>query len=88
MKESNVLLDKSLKFAARIVKLHHYLISEKKESIINYRLPESLLTQIHRFQGRWLFLSPFSSASIFLYPTIVSTNIHAAPIQSSYSSSL
>lgn len=28
------LLDKSLKFAARIVKLHRYLVKEKKEAVI------------------------------------------------------
>ncbi len=41
MKESNVLLDKSLKFAARIVKLYQYLIREKKESIISKQLIRS-----------------------------------------------
>lgn len=30
MKEQNILLDKSLLFAARIVKLHQYLIKQKK----------------------------------------------------------
>lgn len=34
MKESNILLEKSLRFAARIVKLYQYLVKEKKESII------------------------------------------------------
>ncbi len=40
MKE-NVLLDKSLKFAARIVKLHKYLIKEKHESIISKQIIRS-----------------------------------------------
>ncbi len=34
MYQKSPLLDKSLKFAARIVKLYQYLIKEKKESII------------------------------------------------------
>ena len=34
MTEYNPLLDKSLKFAARIVRLYQYLVNEKKESII------------------------------------------------------
>ena len=34
MKTQNILLDKSLLFAARIVKLHRYLLKEKHESII------------------------------------------------------
>jgi len=34
MKKENPLIDKSLLFAARIVKLHKYLITEKKETII------------------------------------------------------
>ena len=34
MKRENILLEKSLMFAARIVKLHKYLIKEKHESII------------------------------------------------------
>jgi len=41
MKDSNVLLDKSLKFAARIVKLHQYLTKEKKESIISKQIIRS-----------------------------------------------
>ena len=34
MKKENPLLDKSLLFAARIVKLHNYLKNEKKETVI------------------------------------------------------
>ena len=34
MKKDNLLLDKSLLFAARIIKLNKYLIKEKKESVI------------------------------------------------------
>ena len=40
MKE-NVLIDKSIKFAARIVKLQKYLLSEKKESVISKQLIRS-----------------------------------------------
>ena len=40
MKE-NILLDKSLHFAARIVKLHNYLIKEKKENIISKQIIRS-----------------------------------------------
>ena len=35
MKQENVLLEKSLLFAARIVKLNKYLVKEKKETIIS-----------------------------------------------------
>ena len=41
MKESNVLLDKSLKFAARIVRLYQYLTKEKKESVISKQIIRS-----------------------------------------------
>ena len=39
--QSNPLLDKSLKFASRIVKLHRYLIKEKKESVISKQILRS-----------------------------------------------
>ena len=41
MKTENVLLDKSLNFAARIVKLNKYLIKEKKEHIISKQMIRS-----------------------------------------------
>ncbi len=37
----SILLDKSLEFAARIVKLYKYLIKEKKESIISKQIIRS-----------------------------------------------
>ncbi|MBR4050348.1 MAG: four helix bundle protein [Clostridia bacterium] len=37
----NVLLDKSLKFAARIVKLNNYLVKEKQEHIISKQIIRS-----------------------------------------------
>ena len=40
-KKDNPLLDKSLKFAARIVKLHNYLIKEKHENIISKQIIRS-----------------------------------------------
>ncbi len=40
-KKENPLLDKSLKFAARIVKLHNYLIKEKHENIISKQIIRS-----------------------------------------------
>ncbi len=40
MKE-NILLDKSLKFAARTVKLHKHLIKEKKETVISKQIIRS-----------------------------------------------
>ena len=40
MKE-NVLIDKSIKFAARIVKLQKYLLAEKKESVISKQIIRS-----------------------------------------------
>jgi four helix bundle protein len=39
--KDNVLLEKSLLFAARIVKLHNYLIKEKKEAIISKQIIRS-----------------------------------------------
>ena len=39
--KSNILLDKSLLFAARIVKLNQYLIKEKKEHIISKQIIRS-----------------------------------------------
>lgn len=41
MKNENILLEKSLCFAARIVKLHKYLIKEKHESIISKQIIRS-----------------------------------------------
>ena len=41
MSEYNVLLDKSLRFAAKIVRLHSYLIREKKESVISKQIVRS-----------------------------------------------
>ena len=38
---SNPLLDKTLKFASRIVKLHRYLIKEKRESVISKQIIRS-----------------------------------------------
>ena len=40
MKE-NALIDKSIAFAARIVKLHRYLIKDKKETIISKQIVRS-----------------------------------------------
>ena len=41
MKSENILLDKSLVFAARIIKLNKYLIKEKKENIISRQIIRS-----------------------------------------------
>ena len=41
MARDSILLDKSLKFAARIVKLHKYLLKEKHESIISKQIIRS-----------------------------------------------
>lgn len=40
MKE-NALIDKSITFAARIVKLHRYLIKDKKENVISKQIVRS-----------------------------------------------
>ena len=40
MKE-NLLIDKSIAFAARIVKLHHYLSKNKKETVISKQIVRS-----------------------------------------------
>lgn len=41
MAQNGILLDKSLKFASRIVKLYRYLLKEKHETIISKRLIRS-----------------------------------------------
>lgn len=41
MASTNVLLDKTLVFAARIIKLHQYLTKERKETIIAKQLVRS-----------------------------------------------
>jgi four helix bundle protein len=41
MKQENVLLEKSLLFAARIVKLNKYLVKEKKETTISKQIIRS-----------------------------------------------
>ncbi len=41
MTNNNTLLEKSLKFAARIVKLYQYLIKEKHETIISKQIVRS-----------------------------------------------
>ena len=41
MSANSIVLDKSLKFAARIVKLHKYLTREKKETIISKQIIRS-----------------------------------------------
>ena len=41
MQEYNVLLEKSLHFAARIVRLHRYLTKEKKEVVISRQIIRS-----------------------------------------------
>ena len=41
MYQNNPLLEKTLKFAARIVKLYQYLIKEKKESVISKQIVRS-----------------------------------------------
>ena len=41
MAQDNVLLDKSLHFASRIVKLHRYLTKEKRETVISKQIVRS-----------------------------------------------
>ena len=41
MKTNNILLTKSLHFAARVVKLHKYLLKEKHETIISKQIIRS-----------------------------------------------
>ena len=41
MAQNSILLDKSLKFAARIVKLYKYLLKEKHESVISKQIIRS-----------------------------------------------
>ena len=39
--KDNVLIDRSINFAARIIKLHRYLINNKKETIISKQIVRS-----------------------------------------------
>ena len=39
--KDNILIDKSLRFAARIIKLNKYLISDKKETVISRQIIRS-----------------------------------------------
>lgn len=41
MSANSILLDKSLRFAARIVKLQQYLVKEKKETVISKQIVRS-----------------------------------------------
>ena len=41
MKENNILLEKALLFASRIIKLHRYLVKEKHEAIISKQIVRS-----------------------------------------------
>lgn len=41
MKSENILLEKSLEFASRIVKLHAYLLKEKRENVISKQILRS-----------------------------------------------
>lgn len=41
MKEENILIDKSIAFAARIVKLQRHLIKDKKETVISKQIIRS-----------------------------------------------
>ena len=41
MMRENILIDKSITFAARIIKLHRYLIKTKKETIISKQIVRS-----------------------------------------------
>ena len=41
MMKENILIDKSIMFAARIVKLHNYLTKEKKEHVISKQIIRS-----------------------------------------------
>ena len=41
MSANSIILDKSLKFAARIIKLQKYLVNEKKETIISKQIVRS-----------------------------------------------
>ena len=41
MAQDSIILDKSLHFAARIVKLNQYLLKEKKETVISKQIIRS-----------------------------------------------
>ena len=67
MKE-NILIDKSIAFASRIIKLHQYLIKTKKETIISKQIVRSgtsIGANIHEAQyaqGTKDFISKFEIA--------------------------
>ena len=41
MKENNVIVDKSKKFALRIIKLYQYMVSENKEYVLSKQVLRS-----------------------------------------------
>lgn len=51
MAQDSILLDKSLHFAARIVKLYRYLLKEKHEAIISKQLLRQRQALLHPGQG-------------------------------------
>ena len=75
MARNSILLDKSLKFAARIVKLHKYLLKEKHESVISkqiIRSATSIGANIHEAQyaqGTKDFISKLEIAQKECYET-------------------
>ena len=48
MSSNSIILEKSLDFAARIVKLNNYLVKEKKENVISKQIIRSG-TSIHYY---------------------------------------
>lgn len=64
MDKQDPLLDKSLVFAARIVKLYQYLVKEKKESIISKQIREMLIFR------RVLLFIPASELKLTVYKKI------------------
>lgn len=59
MAQNSILLDKSLLFAARIVKLNKYLTKEKKETVISKQIIRSA-TENLKLQMQCRFICVYS----------------------------
>ena len=56
--KDNILIDKSIAFAARIIKLNQYLVQSKKESVISKQIVRSGAEYPHRYTDTAAVLSP------------------------------
>ncbi len=59
MSQDSVVLNKSLRFAARIVKLYQYLCKEKHETIISEKTPFMQVSDIISLPRKGSIFHPF-----------------------------